>query len=71
MDPKGVYCRVLEELENIIAELLELWESVEVFSDWQLANFIHDNKNGMKKGPGNNRPVCLGKIVEKIVLGDI
>ncbi|KAJ7401342.1 hypothetical protein BTVI_96991 [Pitangus sulphuratus] len=53
----------------------KVWESREVSPDWKLANVVPVFKNSKKEDPENYRPVCLtsvpGKILEKIILGNI
>lgn len=48
------------------------WDSEEVSTVWKLANITPVYKKGLRKDPGNYRPVSLtsvpGKVMEKIML---
>ena len=68
---------MLEELANVIARSLSiiferLWGSGEVLDDWRWVKVTPVFKEGKKKDPGNDRPVCLtlvpGKVTEQILL---
>lgn len=69
--------RLLEELANVTARPLSitferLRRSGEVPDDWRWVKVTPVFKEGKKKDPGNDRPVCLTlvprKVTEQILL---
>lgn len=71
---QAIKIRIITELVGL-TQISNSQESGEVPPDWKLASAIPIYKKGMRKDPENYRPASLtsvpGKIMEKIVLGDM
>ena len=71
--PEEISLRVLRELEDVIGKPLSMtyqwfWSMKRIPDDWLLANVMPIYNRGHKEGLGNNRPVSLTLVPEKVMV---
>ncbi|KAK4821781.1 hypothetical protein QYF61_002197 [Mycteria americana] len=72
MGPDNIHPRVLRELADVIVRLLSIifdksWTSGDIPEDWKKANVTPIYKKGLKKHPGNYRPISLTSVPGKVM----